>query len=47
MKIVCLLPLSQPSTQHVGDIIWLHRELMLNTLDLWKSQSIGRDVFLH
>jgi hypothetical protein len=52
MKIVYLLPLSLPSTQHVGDIVYLKKmvgivRLMLTTLDLWKSLGIGRDVFLH
>jgi hypothetical protein len=50
MKIVYLLPLSLPSTRHVGDIVYLLKKgsivrLLLTTLDLWKSRGIGRNVF--
>ncbi len=48
MKIVYLLPLSLSSTQHVSDIVYLKKrvaQLMLTTLDLWKSRGIERAVF--
>jgi hypothetical protein len=52
MKIVYLLPLSLPLTQHAGDIVYLKKKsrivrLLLTTLDLWKSLGIGRDVFFN
>jgi hypothetical protein len=52
MKIVYLLPLSLPSTQHVGDFVYLKKKgrivrFLLTTLGLWKIRGIGRDVFLH
>jgi hypothetical protein len=50
MKIVYLLPLSLPSTQHVGDIVYLKINgrivrLMLATLDLWEGRGRRHDVF--
>ncbi len=52
MKIVYLLPLSLPSTQHVVDIGYLKIKgrivrLMLTTLDPWEGRGRRHNVFLH